>query len=128
MRYFKAAPSEKDRYESYLKPAGNGFVLKRDPFFSEQFRRTLATGERPKPGVDLWQLLAEVKCPILSVRGARSDLYAAETVEKMKAANARLGVCEVDAGHDIAGENPHALRVALQSFLERLEESHERTT
>ena len=69
----------------------------------------LAGGERPKLGVDMWQLIGEVRCPILSVRGTRSDMYAPETVAKMKAANPRLEVVEVDAGHDIAGENEAAL-------------------
>lgn len=128
MLYFKASPAEKERYQNYLQPSEGGFVVKRDPFFREQFRRTLASGERPKLGVDMWQLIGEVKCPILSVRGTRSDLYAAETMEKMKRANARLTVCEVDAGHNIGAENPHALLAVLHPFLESLEESHERTS
>jgi pimeloyl-ACP methyl ester carboxylesterase len=69
-----------------------------------------------------------VRCPILSVRGTRSDMYAPETVAKMKAANARLRVAEVDAGHNIGGENPEGLIAAMRPFLAALEEkSHERT-
>ena len=59
----------------------------------------LAGGERPKLGVDLWQLIGELRCPVLSIRGTRSNMYAAETVAKMKAANPRLQVAEVEAGH-----------------------------
>jgi pimeloyl-ACP methyl ester carboxylesterase len=98
--------------------------FRRDPFFREQFRRMLETGERPKPGVDMWQAIGEVRCPILSMRGARSDMYAPETMEKMKAANPRLQVVEVDAGHNIAGDNQEAFLKEVESFLSRIE-SHE---
>jgi esterase len=65
----------------------------------------------------MWQLIGEVRCRMLSVRGKRSDMYAAETVDKMKAANPRLEVVEVDAGHDIAGENPTALLEVTKKWL-----------
>lgn len=96
---------------------GNPDRFKRDPFFREQFRKMLETGERPKLGVDMWQVLGEVRCPILSLRGAKSDLYAPETKEKMKAANPMLELVEVDAGHNIAGENPDGFLKAVNSFL-----------
>jgi len=102
-----------ERYEHYLK----NLSVKRDPYFRDQFRKVLAGGERPKLGVDMWQLIGELRCPILSVRGARSDMYAAETAQKMKGANPRLQVAEVDAGHDIAGENPGALVEVLKKWI-----------
>jgi len=92
-------------------------VAKRDRHFHEQFRRTLETGERPKHGVDMWALLGEVRCPILSMRGARSDMYAPETADKMRAANPRLAVVEVDAGHNIVGDNLAGFLAALNDFL-----------
>jgi pimeloyl-ACP methyl ester carboxylesterase len=102
-----------ERYEHYLK----NLAVKRDPFFRDQFKKVLAGGERPKLGVDMWQVLGEVRCPILSVRGRQSNMYAPETVAKMKAANSRLEVVEVDAGHDIAGENEAALVEALKKWI-----------
>jgi pimeloyl-ACP methyl ester carboxylesterase len=72
----------------------------------------------------MWQAIGEVRCPILSMRGARSDMYAPETRQKMKAANPRLQVVEVDAGHNIAGDNPEAFLRETESFLSRIE-SHE---
>jgi esterase len=119
MKYFNS--SNRERFENYLTA---DLSVKRDAYFRDQFRRLLETGERPKLGVDMWQLIGEVRCPILSMRGARSDMYAAETVEKMKAANPRLAVVEVDAGHNIAGENPQGFVTALRPFLALLEESH----
>jgi hypothetical protein len=44
-------------------------------------------------------------------------MYAPETVAKMKAANPRLEVVEVDAGHDIAGENEAALVEVLKKWI-----------
>jgi pimeloyl-ACP methyl ester carboxylesterase len=64
---------------------------------------------------------------MLSVRGARSDMYAPETVQKMKAANPRMRVVEVaNAGHDIAGDNPAGLVAAIASFLQEYTHEHPR--
>ena len=120
MQYFKG--ENRERFEAYLKNTQGKLIVKRDPYFRDQFRKVLETGERPKLGVDMWQLIGEVRCPMLSMRGARSDMYAAETKEKMKAANPRLQVVEVDAGHNIAGENPAGFIAALAPFLASLEE------
>ena len=122
MNYFNAPPDRRERFEAYLKPVDGGFELKRDPHFRDQFRKLLATGERPNSGVDMWQILGEATCPILSVRGTRSDMYAPETVARMKAANAGLRVVEVDAGHNIGGENPDALIAVMRPFIAGLEE------
>ena len=105
------------RYLEYLNRDTGGFTVKRDVYFRDQFKKVLAGGERPKLGVDMWSLLGEVRCPMLSVRGKRSDMYAPETVAKMKAANPRLEVVEVDAGHDIAGENEAALVEVLKKWI-----------
>src|SRR5881396_830843 len=120
MKYF--GQSNRARFENYITP---DLKLKRDTYFRDQFR----SAERPKLGVDMWQLIGEVRCPLLSMRGTRSDLYAAETVQKMQAANPRLQLVEVEAGHNIAGENPQGLIAALRPFLAAFEEksrAHER--
>ena len=125
MHYF--GKSDRARFEAYLQKTADGYAVKRDPHFRDQFRKVLQTGERPKLGVDMWQLIGEVRCPILSLRGARSDMYAPETVQKMKAANPRLQVVEVkDAGHNIAGDNPQGLVAAVRSFAKEKAREHER--
>jgi pimeloyl-ACP methyl ester carboxylesterase len=71
-----------------------------------------------------------VRCPILSLRGSRSDMYAPESAAKMKAANPRLSVVEVAAGHDIGGENPQGYLAAVRPFLTAVEEkshAHQRS-
>jgi pimeloyl-ACP methyl ester carboxylesterase len=127
MQYFSVDPhssagaAKRARFEAYLRKVDGGYEIKRDPHFANQFRRLLATGERPKLGVDMWQVVGEVPCPILALRGTRSDMFAAETMPKLRAANSRLQLVEVDAGHFIAGDNPDGFLAAVGPFLKRLE-------
>jgi esterase len=131
MRFFDVDPdsaagkAKRARFEAYLKPVPGGQQLKRDLYFRNQFRRVLETGEKAKPGVDMWQTIGKIACPILSMRGTRSDMYAPEAVTKMRAANPRLSVVEVDAGHNIAGENLPGFLAALAPFLTSLEQRHD---
>lgn len=131
MRYFSVDPhspagaAKRARFEAYLRPVEGGYEIKRDPYFANQFRRLLETGERPKLGVDMWQVIGEVGCPILALRGRQSDMFAPETVPRMRAANPRLELIELDGGHNIAGDNPAGLVAAVRTFVARLEERHE---
>lgn len=118
MRYFKIDPQsprgalKRPRFEAYLKSVANGLTIKRDPHFREQFRKRL-NGAVPKQAEDLWGVLSAIKCPMLVIRGKRSDMFAPETVEKVKATNARAKVVEIDAGHNVAGDNfPDFMREA----------------
>ena len=116
MGYF--GKKNRERFEAYLKPVDGGFVIKRDVHFQHLFK----TGQRPSLGVDMWQLIGEVRCPILSLRGTRSDMYVPEGMAKMQAANPRLRVVEVEGGHDIGGENPQGYVAAVRPFLASVEE------
>ena len=105
------------RMEAYLKPVDGGFVIKRDTFHRERFRKVLA-GEGGGGGPDMWAKLAEVKCPTLVVRGTRSDMFAEENVDKVKATNPSITLVQVDASHDVAGDAPDALIAEVKRFLE----------
>jgi len=120
MAYFDAGAAARPRFEAVLKalPDG-GFALKRDPHFRDQFRRVLETGERPKLGADLWQVLGRVAAPTLVIRGARSDLFGRDSVERMRQELPRFRLVEVDAGHNIPGDNPEALLRETRAFLEQ---------
>jgi pimeloyl-ACP methyl ester carboxylesterase len=122
MRHFGAGPEKRERFEAYLRPIDGGFAIKRDTHFRDQFRKLLETGERPGLGVDMWQVLGRIACPVLVVRGKRSDLFASETAAKVTAANPRIRLVGVDAGHDVAGDNLPGLLAALEPFLAGLEE------
>jgi esterase len=125
MRFFKVDPvspqgvQQRPRFEAYLKPVDGGFAIKRDPYFRNQFRRVLETGERPKLGVDMWAELTKVACPLLVMRGTRSDMFAAETAAKVRAANPRIQMVEMNTGHDVAGTDPAAFEREALVFLHR---------
>jgi esterase len=127
MRFFKVDPDtpqgtqKRPRFEAYLKPVAGGYAIKRDPHFRNQFRRVLETGERPKQGVDLWAALGRIACPILVIRGKRSDMFAAETVPRVEAANPRLRLMELETGHDVAGGDPAGFERAARTFFESLQ-------
>ena len=120
MGYFRS--KDRARFEAYTRPAeGGGFVLKRDTYFQELFK----SGQRPSQGVDMWALIGEVRCPILSMRGTRSDMYAPHTAAKMKAANPHVRVVEVNAGHNIAVENKDGFLKEMNQFLSQVEKAYE---
>jgi pimeloyl-ACP methyl ester carboxylesterase len=127
MRYFGVDPespagkAKRARFEAYLRAVPGGLQLKRDLHFRDQFRRVKETGERPKLGVDMWQVLGELACPVLVLRGAQSDLFAPETADKVRAANPRIRLAEVPGGHNIAADNPDGLLAAVGPFLRQLE-------
>lgn len=93
-------------------------MFKRDPHFREQFRRQIESGERHKLGLDMWQVLGEITCPTLVIRGSRSDMFAAATVPRVVASNPRIAVVEVDAGHNVAGDNPDGFHREARRFME----------
>jgi pimeloyl-ACP methyl ester carboxylesterase len=117
MAHFKAPREARVRFAAYLLKVEGGYALKRDTWFRDQARRALAAGAPAQPRVDMWKALARLRLPTLVVRGTRSALFAAETVAKVKAANPLIRVAEVDAGHNVAGENITALVAALRAFI-----------
>lgn len=119
IRYFGKDPDDpavQARFEAYLDKRDDGYVIKRDTWHRERFRKVLA-GEGRGGGPDMWAALARVRCPTLVLRGTGSDMFAPETAERVRAANTCLTVVEVDAGHDIAGDAPDALIEHVGNFL-----------
>jgi pimeloyl-ACP methyl ester carboxylesterase len=58
---------------------------------------------------------------VLVLRGAQSDMFAPESAAKVAAANPRIRVIEVAAGHNVAGDNPDGFLAAVGPFLRQLE-------
>lgn len=108
------------RYEAFLKPADDGLILKRDLHFRNNFRKTLETGKAAPIGVDLWAMLQGLAIPVLMMRGTRSDMFEAETVEKCRQSGDHVTAIEVDGTHDIAGDNPDGLVAAVRQYLTAL--------
>lgn len=104
------------RMEAYLRPVEGGYAIKRDTFHRERFQAIL-DGKGPAGGPDMWAKLAEVSQPTLVVRGIRSDMFADESVQKVRETNSRITLVEVDASHDVAGDAPDALVAEVNRFL-----------
>ena len=127
IRFFKVDPDspqgvhKRPRFEAYLKPVDGGYAIKRDPYFRKQFQKVLETGERPKLGVDMWAALGRVACPIVVLRGKRSDMFAPETVARVEAANPKVRVVEVESGHDVAGGDPAGFEREASAFLHSIQ-------
>ena len=70
----------------------------------------------------MWRVLAEIACPTLVLRGAQSDMFAPETVPKLKAANPNFNLVEITGGHNVAGDNPAGFVTTVRKFLDALEQ------
>jgi len=130
MRYHGVNPAsdvgkaKRARFEAYVRPKGSGVELKRDLYFRDQFKHVLRTGEKQRLGVDMWQILAEISCPTLVIRGKQSDMFAAETLDKVRNTNSRIRIVEIDGGHNVAGDNPTGFVNCVRQFVNSLEEHH----
>ena len=66
----------------------------------------------------LWEKWAQIRCPILELKGAESDFLSPEIVSRMRESQPSLQFIEVpDSGHPIASDNPAFLLTELRRFL-----------
>lgn len=108
---------QKNRYEAYLKKVNDHFVIKRDPYFKNQFLEQIKTGIRHSIGIDLWHVLSNVVQPIKLIRGKESDMFAEETKDKVFKLCPKIQLIEVESGHNIAGDNPEELIREIKNFI-----------
>jgi pimeloyl-ACP methyl ester carboxylesterase len=81
--------------EHAVKPVEGGYRFRYDPGVAEPFRKSPLVED-----VSLWDLYDRIACPTLVIRGAESDLLAAETVAQMAARGPKAEVREIPAvGH-----------------------------
>ncbi len=66
-----------------------------------------------------WEALGRIPCPTLVVRGAASDVFSADTADKMVEEVLRQGRLAVvaQAGHSVMTDNPEGFRDAVTSFV-----------
>jgi pimeloyl-ACP methyl ester carboxylesterase len=107
------------RWEAFLERTADGWRLRRDLAFRDSFKRALESGQSQPVPAFLWTMLAELKVPSLVIRASGSDMFAAETLAKVRAANARIDAVELAGSHDLAGDNPDGLVAAVYEFLTR---------
>lgn len=93
-----------------------GLKLRYDPRLRDALIGQAGVGEAP----DLWQLFDGMKdLPLATIRGANSDLFAQETLEKMQARRPDMITAIVpDRGHVPFLDEPEAVR-AIHTLLSR---------
>ncbi len=105
------------RYEAFLKKGDTGYRLRRDLAFRDNFKRALDSGQSQPVPAFLWPMLSELQIPALVIRAADSDMFAPETLDKVRSANPRVTAIELAGSHDLAGDNPDGLVAAVRTFL-----------
>ena len=83
--------------------------------------RTPGRDERQWTNEQLWDAVAKITCPTLVVRGGNSDIFAHETMVKMKEVIPDCSIVTVpDAGHLVAGDNPADFLTAVREHYARV--------
>jgi pimeloyl-ACP methyl ester carboxylesterase len=65
---------------------------------------------------DVWQELAAVKCPVMVVRGTRSDRYTPEILARMTRDYPNIEWATVNSQHDVPDQAPQELVAAVRKF------------
>jgi esterase len=67
---------------------------------------------------ELWEAWRALSCPVLLVRGADSDVLAADTAQRMLAENPNVSFASIpDSGHSITLDSPDGLLEAVSPWL-----------
>jgi pimeloyl-ACP methyl ester carboxylesterase len=102
------------RHSARPRPDG-GFGLAYDPAIAS----ALKAG--PVADVDLWPVWEQITCPVLILRGIRSDLLLPETASRMAASRRNVSLVELpDCGHAPALMNAEQIGV-VRDWLQRTE-------
>jgi pimeloyl-ACP methyl ester carboxylesterase len=65
---------------------------------------------------DLWDVLSAIRCPVLVVRGTRSNVLSADVAQRMIKTLTDGRLVELDAGHNVALDRPQELADAMVAF------------
>ena len=104
-----------------IEQVAEGFMLRYDPALATLRRRPdpgLPMGMNFARGIDLWHVWEAIDCPVLVLRGARSDVLLPDTVERMRS-KANVRVVEFpEVGHAPALMNDEQTAVVREFLLE----------
>jgi len=64
----------------------------------------------------LWDALRAIRCPVLLVRGTRSNVLSAGVAQRMIETLTDGRLIELDAGHNVALDRPNELAEAVVEF------------
>jgi pimeloyl-ACP methyl ester carboxylesterase len=137
---FMAADDELDSVEAFVdralafNPQRDSQLLRRSLLFNlrmldngrwtwkydRRFRHATSEDARRRRYEDGEAALSKIDCPVLFVRGGRSDVFSDEDAARIAASlpDGRWVVVP-DAGHNVQGDNPRGLVEAIRSFLGR---------
>ena len=107
---------------SVFKAERGEYQLRYDPGIGEGLRGhsdpEFPLGPHFLHGIDLWSTWAQVRCPVLVLRGADSDVLTRETVARMQEAKPDLQVVEfAGAGHAPALMDPEQIATVARFLL-----------
>jgi pimeloyl-ACP methyl ester carboxylesterase len=108
---------DRERAERALVRIETGYMLKRDPDFQNAVPQGESASLPRKPDRDVWAMLADVKCPILMVRGLKSDRWTPEILDRMKHDDPNIVWATVDSQHDVPYQDPDGLVTAVRKFV-----------
>lgn len=75
---------------------------------------------KPDDPQQTWELLRQIRCPTLILRGGESDVLSVDTCQKMLSCLPDGQWVEIPgAGHMVLEDNPEACNTALFDFLKR---------
>ncbi len=107
---------DRERALAALVKVDKGLMLKRDPDFQNSNPQGEGANLPQRARRDLWQELSAVKCPIMIVRGLRSDRYTPEIIARINRDYPAIEWATVDSQHDVAAQAPQALVTAIRKF------------
>jgi len=107
---------DRERALQALVKVEKGYMLKRDPDFQNVKPRGEGAELPRRASRDVWQDLAAIKCPIMIVRGLRSDRYTPDAIARISRDYPAIEWATVDSQHDVADQAPQELVAALRKF------------
>ena len=112
------------RAEAALVKVEQGFMLKRDPDF-QNARPVGESADMPqRPAASVWEDLARVSCPVMFVRGLKSDRWKdPKILERLAREFPKIVINTVDAQHDVADQAPAALIAHVRRFIDAIPET-----
>ncbi len=112
---------DRARAEAALVKVDNGYMLRRDPDFQNANPVGEAAGLPRRPPSNVWDDLAKVTCPVMFLRGARSDRWKdPKVLERLEREYPKLLMVVVDSQHDVADQAPGAVIARVREFISNI--------
>jgi pimeloyl-ACP methyl ester carboxylesterase len=108
---------DQERATHALIKVDNGYMLKRDP--DNGNKKPIGEGAAlpRRQYADMWTELKGLRCPVMLVRGLRSDRYKPADLERIARELPNIRHETVDSQHDVPRMAPDALVAHVKSFI-----------